>query len=96
MRRAGILLHPSSLPTNGPCGDLGEEAYKFLDWLSEAGISLWQTLPLHRRKGRDGLRAWLHNRQRRYRPRLLQSRYSGRTVKKLLPSQCYGTMDCDR
>jgi 4-alpha-glucanotransferase len=47
MRRAGILLHPSSLPTNGPCGDLGEEAYKFIDWLSDSGITLWQTLPLH-------------------------------------------------
>ena len=47
MRRAGILLHPSSLPTNGPCGDLGESTYKFLDWLKDAGIQLWQTLPLH-------------------------------------------------
>lgn len=47
MRRAGILLHPSSLPTNGPCGDLGESTFQFLDWLKDAGIQLWQTLPLH-------------------------------------------------
>jgi 4-alpha-glucanotransferase len=47
LRRAGILLHPSSLNTNGPCGDFGEAAYQFLDWLQEAGIQLWQTLPLH-------------------------------------------------
>ena len=47
MRRAGILLHPSSLPGNGPCGDLGNNAYYFLDWLEQSGISLWQTLPLH-------------------------------------------------
>ena len=47
MRRAGILLHPSSLPGEGPCGDLGDTAYHFLDWLEQSGITLWQTLPLH-------------------------------------------------
>lgn len=45
-RSAGVLLHVSSLP--GPCGigDLGAEAYRFLDWLVEAGQSYWQVLPL--------------------------------------------------
>ena len=47
MRRAGILMHPSSLPGPGPCGDLGEGATAFLDWMRQAGLSLWQTLPLH-------------------------------------------------
>jgi len=46
MRRAGILLHPSSLPGPGPCGDLGAGARAFLDWLQEAGCGLWQVLPL--------------------------------------------------
>jgi 4-alpha-glucanotransferase len=45
-RRAGILLHPTSLP--GPCGvgDLGLEAERFLDWAAAAGQTLWQVLPL--------------------------------------------------
>ena len=47
MRSSGILLHPSSLPHHGPCGDLGAGAIQFLDWLHKAGVGLWQTLPLH-------------------------------------------------
>jgi len=45
-RRAGILLHPTSLPGNGGIGCLGRELFHFLDFLSEAGFSLWQVLPL--------------------------------------------------
>jgi 4-alpha-glucanotransferase len=45
-RTAGILLHPTSLPGRGPCGDLGAGATRFLDWLQSAGITLWQVLPL--------------------------------------------------
>ena len=41
-RSAGILLHPTSLPG----GKLGEEAYRFVDWLAAAGQSWWQMLPL--------------------------------------------------
>jgi 4-alpha-glucanotransferase len=47
MRRAGILLHPTSLPGAGPCGDLGDGALRFLDWLHAAGCGLWQVLPLN-------------------------------------------------
>jgi len=44
-RRTGILLHPSSLPgIHG--GDLGENAFRFVDFLVQAQISVWQTLPL--------------------------------------------------
>ncbi|KAI7755556.1 hypothetical protein M8C21_014097 [Ambrosia artemisiifolia] len=45
-RRAGVLLHPTSF--NGPygVGDLGDQAFRFIDWLSEAGCSVWQVLPL--------------------------------------------------
>lgn len=46
MRRAGILLHPTSFAGPGPCGDLGPHAVRFLDWLAEAGCTLWQVLPL--------------------------------------------------
>jgi 4-alpha-glucanotransferase len=44
-RASGILLHPTSLPGRG-VGDLGEQAFRFVDWLAAAGQSLWQTLPL--------------------------------------------------
>jgi 4-alpha-glucanotransferase len=44
-RRAGVLLHITSLPGPGPNGDLGEAAYHFVDWLSQAGITVWQLLP---------------------------------------------------
>jgi len=43
VRRAGVLLHVTSLPGRG---DLGEEAYRFVDFLAEAGCSVWQVLPL--------------------------------------------------
>jgi 4-alpha-glucanotransferase len=37
-----VQLHPTSLPS----GRLGDEAYRFVDWLAEAGQSWWQMLPL--------------------------------------------------
>lgn len=45
-RSSGILLHPSSLPGTDGIGSLGEEAFRFVDWLKEAQQSLWQVLPL--------------------------------------------------
>ena len=45
-RRAGVLLHPTSLPGAGPNGTLGFAAWKFVDWLAAGGFSVWQTLPL--------------------------------------------------
>jgi 4-alpha-glucanotransferase len=41
-RSSGVLLHPTSLPG----GRFGDEAYRFVDWLAEAGQSWWQVLPL--------------------------------------------------
>jgi len=41
-RASGVLLHPTSLPG----GRLGDEAYRFVDWLASAGQSWWQVLPL--------------------------------------------------
>ena len=45
-RSSGILLHPTSLPGDYGIGDLGESAYRFVDWLCEQGQSIWQVLPL--------------------------------------------------
>jgi 4-alpha-glucanotransferase len=45
-RASGILLHPTSLPGPHGIGELGTEAYRFLDYLVSAGQSLWQVLPL--------------------------------------------------
>jgi 4-alpha-glucanotransferase len=45
-RASGILLHPTSLPGQFGIGDLGPEAFKFVDLLSEARQSYWQVLPL--------------------------------------------------
>jgi 4-alpha-glucanotransferase len=45
-RSAGILLHPTSLPGKYGIGDLGKEAYNFLDFMEAAGQKLWQVFPL--------------------------------------------------
>lgn len=45
-RAAGILLHPTSLPGPFGIGDLGQSARRFVDWLTEAEVSVWQILPL--------------------------------------------------
>ncbi|MDX2096353.1 MAG: 4-alpha-glucanotransferase [Leptolyngbyaceae cyanobacterium bins.59] len=45
-RASGILLHPTSLPGRFGIGDLGHEAFRFIDFLVEAGQQLWQILPL--------------------------------------------------
>jgi 4-alpha-glucanotransferase len=45
-RASGVLLHPTSLPGPFGIGDLGDEAYRFADFLEQSGQSLWQVLPL--------------------------------------------------
>jgi len=45
-RRAGVLLHPTSLPGPGPRGTFGADALRFVDWLAAGGFGAWQTLPL--------------------------------------------------
>lgn len=45
-RRSGILFHPTSLPGRFGIGDLGDEAYRFVDFLSTSGQTYWQVLPL--------------------------------------------------
>jgi len=45
-RRAGVLLHPTSLPGARAQGNIGRDARRFVDFLQEAGIGVWQMLPL--------------------------------------------------
>jgi len=45
-RSGGILLHPTSLPGRYGIGDLGPQAYRFVDWLASTRCKLWQVLPL--------------------------------------------------
>lgn len=46
-RQSGILLHPTSFPSPYGIGELGPEAYQFIDFLEKAGQHLWQVLPLN-------------------------------------------------
>ena len=46
MRKSGILMHITSLPSPYGIGTMGTEAYNFVDFLSKAGQSYWQILPL--------------------------------------------------
>lgn len=41
-RASGILVHITSLPGPNGIGDLGREAYKFVDFLKECDQSIWQ------------------------------------------------------
>jgi 4-alpha-glucanotransferase len=45
-RQSGILFHITSLPGRYGIGDMGPQAYAFVDALKEAGQTLWQVLPL--------------------------------------------------
>jgi 4-alpha-glucanotransferase len=53
-RRAGVLLHLSSLGE----GALGAAGRRFIDWLADAGFSVWQVLPVGP-PGFDGSPYWL-------------------------------------
>ncbi len=46
-RSAGVLLHPTSLPSRFGIGDLGPGAIAYLDWLAVAGVRWWQVLPVN-------------------------------------------------
>lgn len=46
MRKSGILMHISSLPSDYGIGTMGKEAYKFVDFLQEAKQGYWQILPV--------------------------------------------------
>ncbi|MGH8199682.1 MAG: 4-alpha-glucanotransferase [Steroidobacteraceae bacterium] len=54
-RRAGVLLHLGSLE-----GALGRGGRAFIDWLAEAGFSVWQVLPVGP-TGPDGSPYWVRS-----------------------------------
>jgi 4-alpha-glucanotransferase len=45
-RASGILLHPTSLPGPYGIGDIGPEAFSWVNYIASSGCSLWQVLPL--------------------------------------------------
>ena len=45
-RRAGVLMHISSLPSNYGIGTLGDAAYRFVDFLVNAKQRIWEVLPI--------------------------------------------------
>ncbi len=45
-RASGVLLHPTSLPSRFGIGDLGENAYRFVDFLANSDQQIWQILPI--------------------------------------------------
>lgn len=44
-RRAGVLLNIASLPSAYGIGDIGGEAYKWIDRIADMGFTVWQILP---------------------------------------------------
>lgn len=46
MRKSGILLPVSSIPSKYGIGTFSKQAYEFIDLLEKAGQSYWQILPL--------------------------------------------------
>ena len=46
MRQQGILMPIASIPSAYGIGTFGKESYRFVDFLQEAGQTLWQILPL--------------------------------------------------
>ena len=45
-RRAGVIIHPTSLPGPYGIGEIGEQARKLVDWMETACLQCWQILPL--------------------------------------------------
>lgn len=45
-RRAGVLLHITSLPGKYGSGDMGHQAYRFIEFLHSLNFKVWQVLPL--------------------------------------------------
>ena len=48
MRKSGVLMAVSSLPSQHGIGDLGPEAFSFVDYLRDAKVHIWQILPFNR------------------------------------------------
>ena len=51
MRKAGVLMPVSALPSRIGAGELGESAFQFIELLKENHVKIWQILPLNPVKG---------------------------------------------
>ena len=47
MRKAGLLIPVSSLPSRFGIGDFGPTSYELVDLIEECGFKIWQILPLN-------------------------------------------------
>ena len=57
VRKQGILLPISSIPSTYGIGTFGKESYRFVDFLEKSGNHLWQILPLFLCKNRPPISA---------------------------------------
>jgi 4-alpha-glucanotransferase len=98
-RSAGILLHPTSLPSRGGTGDLGPEAYAFADFLSRARLGLWQVLPLSPpglgNSPYSAVSAFAGNPLLVSLERLAEHGWIGKDLLKKLPARASGRIDFD-
>ena len=46
MKKSGVLMHITSLPSRGGVGTLGKAAYDFVDFVHASGMNIWQMLPV--------------------------------------------------
>ncbi|MBQ8507680.1 MAG: 4-alpha-glucanotransferase, partial [Clostridia bacterium] len=46
MRKSGVLMHITSLPSRGGVGTLGKASYDFVDFVKASGMNIWQMLPV--------------------------------------------------
>ena len=47
-RKIGVLCHVTSLPSKYGIGDLGQECFKFIDFLKDNNFNVWEILPLNK------------------------------------------------
>ena len=47
MKKTGILMPVSALPSRTGVGELGEAAYQWIEMMGENGVKIWQILPLN-------------------------------------------------
>jgi 4-alpha-glucanotransferase len=96
-RRAGVLLHPTSLPGAGGCGSFGQPAHDWLALLGRHGIGVWQLLPLAPTDGTgspysspsgSALNPWLLDGER-----LVQEGYLGAAAAAALPAGDGGRLE---
>lgn len=60
-RAAGVLMHISALPSRFGIGDLGPNAYQFVDFLAASRQRYWQVLPLNPAKKQTGYSPYSSN-----------------------------------